>query len=94
MLGRQEVDKTSPSRLAGPTLEVSQFDQTFVLAALARQGPDDLILVFFLAAPMLLEIECRSAVIAFMPAWYPGICGGSDSFRLIFSAVASFAPDD
>ena len=33
MLGRQEVDKTSPSRRAGPTLEVSQFDQTFDLAA-------------------------------------------------------------
>ena len=33
MLGRQEVDKTSPSRRAGPTLEVSQFDQRFVLAA-------------------------------------------------------------
>jgi len=33
MLGRQEVDKTSPLRRTGPTLEVSQFDQTFVLAA-------------------------------------------------------------
>jgi hypothetical protein len=33
MLGRQEVDKTSPLRCTGPTIEVSQFDQTFVLAA-------------------------------------------------------------
>ena len=33
MLGRQEVDNTSPLRRTGPTLEVSQFDQTFVLAA-------------------------------------------------------------
>jgi hypothetical protein len=33
MLGRQEVAKTSPSRCAGPTPEVSQFDQTFALAA-------------------------------------------------------------
>jgi hypothetical protein len=33
MLRRQEVDKTSPLRGTGPPLEVSQFDQTFVLAA-------------------------------------------------------------
>jgi hypothetical protein len=33
MLGRQEVDETFPLRCTGPTLEVSQFDQTFVLAA-------------------------------------------------------------
>jgi hypothetical protein len=32
MLGRQEIDKTSPLRYTGPILEVSQFDQTFVLA--------------------------------------------------------------
>ena len=33
MLGRQGVDKTSRPALQVPTLEVSQFDQTFVLAA-------------------------------------------------------------
>jgi len=33
ILGRQEVDKTSPSRRTGPTIEMSQFDQTFVVAA-------------------------------------------------------------